>query len=393
MELKRIAVVIDADNTQIGKLDEILREISTYGRIVVKRAYGNWKKDTLKKWEEAVKRLAIKAEQQFDYVSGKNATDMALVIDTIELLHSGIYDAFVIVSSDSDYTPLAIKLHESGVYVMGFGEKKTPESFRNSCDKFVFLENLSDEKEEQPENPAGKPEQASVTEDLQVVHELLKKAWETYQSEDGYTNICAAGSFIKRAKSDFDSRTYGYKKLPELVAAYPDRYDVRERKGKGTTMLMVYKCLGSANAVRREEQQIPEAQNNNILSVPQSEFGEEITLDKLHELLEMAWKTHRDSKDQVLLSNAGSYLQTAVPGIQWKKYGYKKLVDLVKAFPNRYEVAINERGVWTYRCLQPVKTPGLRVKTAPQTPPELDESGKKRKSTASPKQNRTRIRS
>lgn len=97
----------------------------------------------IKNWENELKRLAIKAEQQFDYVSGKNTTDMALVIDTMNLLHKGIYDAFVIVASDSDYTPLAINLHESGVYVMGVGEKKTPEAFRNSCDEFIFLRTLA----------------------------------------------------------------------------------------------------------------------------------------------------------------------------------------------------------------------------------------------------------
>ena len=125
-ELQKIAVVIDADNTQISKLEDVFHEISTRGRIVVKRAYGNWHKPTLKNWGEIIKRLAIKAEQQFDYVSGKNATDMALVIDTIELLYTNLYDAFVIVSSDSDYTPLAIKLREAGVYVMGVGEQKNP---------------------------------------------------------------------------------------------------------------------------------------------------------------------------------------------------------------------------------------------------------------------------
>ena len=137
--LKNIAMLIDADNTQLSKLESVIQEISANGRIVVKRAYGNWRKGSLKNWENELKRLAIKAEQQFDYVAGKNATDMALVIDTLDLLHSGIYDAFVIVASDSDYTPLAIKLHESGVYVMGVGEKKTPEPFRNACDEFVYL--------------------------------------------------------------------------------------------------------------------------------------------------------------------------------------------------------------------------------------------------------------
>ena len=120
-----------------------MREVSLHGRVVVKRAYGNWRKESLKNWESELSRLAIKAEQQFDYVTGKNATDIALVIDAVNLLHKGIYDAFVIVSSDSDYTPLAVNLHESGVYVMGVGEKKTPEAFRNSCDEFVFLEYIS----------------------------------------------------------------------------------------------------------------------------------------------------------------------------------------------------------------------------------------------------------
>ena len=147
-DLKKMVVLIDADNTQLSKLEAVIREISVYGRIVVKRAYGNWRKDSLKKWEEELKRLAIKAEQQFDYVTGKNATDMALVIDAINLLHTGLYDGFAIVSSDSDFTPLAINLHESGVFVFGVGELQTPESFRNSCDEFVLLENLEKTKKE-----------------------------------------------------------------------------------------------------------------------------------------------------------------------------------------------------------------------------------------------------
>ena len=132
MEDYKIVLLIDADNTQLSKLGGIIQELSTYGRIVVKRAYGNWKKNTLKNWEGELKRLAIKAEQQFDYVSGKNATDMALTIDTMDLLHRESYNAFAIVASDSDYTPLAIRLHEDGVFVIGVGERKTPEPFRNA---------------------------------------------------------------------------------------------------------------------------------------------------------------------------------------------------------------------------------------------------------------------
>lgn len=130
MEFKKIAVLIDADNTQRTKLDEIIQEIATKGRIVVKRAYGNWAKEELKKWIDDLKRLAVKAIQQFDYTSRKNATDMAMVIDAMDLLYNNEYDAFVLVSSDSDFTPLAIKLHESGVYVYGVGKRNTSDSFK-----------------------------------------------------------------------------------------------------------------------------------------------------------------------------------------------------------------------------------------------------------------------
>lgn len=254
-DLRNIVLLIDADNTQLSKLEDVIREISTHGRIVVKRAYGNWKKDILKNWENELKRLAIKAEQQFDYVSGKNATDMALVIDAINLLHKNIYDAFVIVASDSDYTPLAINLHESGVFVMGVGEKKTPESFRNSCDEFVFLENIETKIREVDAGDralnigtgtkdAVNGPQNEAKESMDAVHELLKIAWDKYQDDDGYVNVSSAGTFIKRVKPDFDVRTFGYIKLPKLIEAYPDRYEMKRYRGKGTVMIIAYRCKG-----------------------------------------------------------------------------------------------------------------------------------------------------
>ena len=251
-ELRNIALLIDADNTQLSKLESVIREISMHGRIVVKRAYGNWKKETLKNWENELKRLAIKAEQQFDYVTGKNATDMALVIDAINLLHKGIYDSFVIVASDSDYTPLAINLHESGVYVMGVGEKKTPESFRNSCDEFVFLENLSGEiKEEIDDNKSdvkgetnsdNTENDSEQDESIEVVHNLLKIASDNYQDDEGYDNISSAGQFIKRVKPDFDVRTFGFVKLSKLIEAYPEKYEMKRYQGKGTVTIVAYRC-------------------------------------------------------------------------------------------------------------------------------------------------------
>ena len=250
--LESIVMLIDADNTQLSKLEAVIQEISAKGRIVVKRAYGNWRKETLKNWEEELKRLAIKAEQQFDYVSGKNETDMAPVIDTLDLLHRGLYVAFVIVASDSDYTPLAIKLHESGVYVMGVGEKTTPVAFRNACDEFVFLENLNKTTDSHQTKAAGKNSGKKETEiaeteepqgdEMREIHKLLRIAWDKYQENDGYVNVSSAGQYIKRAKPDFDARTYGFSKLPDLIEAFPRKYSIKRYKGKDTVTIIAYKC-------------------------------------------------------------------------------------------------------------------------------------------------------
>ena len=249
-DFKSIVLLIDGDNTRMAKLGGIIQEISTYGRIVVKRAYANWKKDNLKNWETSLKKLAIKAEQQFDYVPGKNATDMALVIDAVDLLHKNIYDAFVIVSSDSDYTPLAIYLHESGVYVIGVGEVNTPDSFKNSCDDFITLDNIEDDlrrgegasQSEERDFDSAKPEGDEPV-GIESVHRLLRAASVKYQDDDGYVNVSAAGQFIKRVKPDFDVRLLGYEKLPKLIEAFPDRYAMKRYPGKGSVTIVAYKCI------------------------------------------------------------------------------------------------------------------------------------------------------
>ena len=260
--LQKIAMLIDADNTQLAKLELVIQEVNTLGRIVVKRAYGNWKKDALKRWEGEIKRLAIKPEQQFDYVSGKNATDMALVIDTIELLHREIYDAFVIVASDSDYTPLAIHLREQGVYVVGVGEKKTPEAFRKSCDEFIYLENLGaptvaavapvpaktrtetkSGKSKKTKQTKAEAEAVAKAEDINEIHMLLRTAWDKYQDEDGFAYVSSAGQFLKRAKPDFDARTYGYAKLSVLISAFPKKYKTKKEIGKAAGAILSYQCI------------------------------------------------------------------------------------------------------------------------------------------------------
>ncbi|MDO4265618.1 MAG: NYN domain-containing protein [Eubacteriales bacterium] len=263
---QKMAVLIDADNTQLSKMEGVFHELTTYGRIVVKKAYGNWKKQSLKNWEEEVKRLAIKTEQQFDYVSGKNTTDIAMVIDAMDLLHSEMYDAFALVSSDSDFTPLAIRLRESGAYIIGVGESKTPEAFRNACDDFLLLDFVSMEDRETAEdaaaeeaadaaelcavNSAGttasdKGEAKRKRHELNEVHKLLRIAYDRYQDEDGYVNIATSGNYIKRAKPDFTPALYGYTKLSDFLKAYPKKYALKTArgKGKGSSTAVYYKCV------------------------------------------------------------------------------------------------------------------------------------------------------
>ena len=262
LNLNGIAVLIDADNAQLTKLKAILDEISKYGRIIVKKAFGDWKSSSLKNWEDEIKQLAIKPEQQFAYTKGKNATDIALIIDAMDLLYTKIYDAFVIVCSDADYTPLAIRLRETGAYVFGVGEEKTPAAFRNSCDSFILTRHLTDSKE----RTVADIVYSEVAETTQVyrddsavisiaeIHKLLKTASKTYQDVDGWVNAATAGNYLKRARPDFDLKAYGFDKLFELFREYPEVYDTKKEKvGKG--IVLAYRV--------KPEQDKPAKRKNN----------------------------------------------------------------------------------------------------------------------------------
>ena len=259
-DFQSMVVLIDADNTQLSKLEGMLHEISTYGRIIVKKAYGNWKKQILSKWEDEIKRLAIKAEQQFDYVAGKNTTDIAMVIDAMDLLHTGRYDAVVLVSSDSDFTPLAVRLREDGIYVIGVGEKKTPEAFRNACDDFIYLEYIqAEQKKKEKEKTAKKSsrkkegsgaaageasqeKEDDSTNTMDEIHTLLRIAYEKYSDDDDFINVSAAGTYIKRVKPEFNTYAYGFAKLSDLLRAYPDRYEMKKVPTTGNASVIMYRC-------------------------------------------------------------------------------------------------------------------------------------------------------
>jgi uncharacterized LabA/DUF88 family protein len=219
----RLAVLIDADNAQPAVTEQLLAEVAKFGTAYVKRAYGDWTGSQLAGWKEQLLTQSIQPMQQFAYTSGKNATDAAMVIDAMDLLYSGRFDGFCIVSSDSDFTRLAQRIRESGLTVYGFGERKTPEPFVRACDRFIYIENLTySETAAAPEDPA--PRQAPrasaprLKRDAALVN-LLRNAVEAASDDDGWAMLGSVGNIITKQRPDFDSRTYGYAKLSDLMNA------------------------------------------------------------------------------------------------------------------------------------------------------------------------------
>ncbi|MDR3333369.1 MAG: NYN domain-containing protein [Treponema sp.] len=253
---RKIVVLIDADNAQVGKLRAIMAEIATHGHIIVKKAYGDWSNQILKNWKDELNFLAIQPVQQFSYTNGKNSTDIVMVIDAMDLLYTEKYDAFVLVSSDSDFTSLASRLRADEIYVYGIGEKKTPVAFRNSCDDFIFTENLlvMDETINNNETIIQENNNTKNIQDLECqkkemknnvnennIISLLNIAYETYSDDEGWTNVSSAGTYIKRSMPDFDSKNYGFAKLTELIANFPNLYEMKKYKGKGTVHIIAYR--------------------------------------------------------------------------------------------------------------------------------------------------------
>ena len=240
-EEKRIVVLIDADNAQQSKLELILAELSTHGHIIVKRAYGDWSSSYLKNWKESLNELAIQPIQQFAYTTGKNSTDASMITDAMVLLYTQKFDAFALVSSDSDFPKLASRLKESEIYVFGFGEHKTPLSFRNACDDFIFTENLSINTETLGDIPEVKASKHSYDESLKELAKLLHVGWEKTQDDEGWASVSAAGAYIKRQSPDFDPRTYGSSKLTSLLAKLSEHFEMKRYPGKGTTTIVDYR--------------------------------------------------------------------------------------------------------------------------------------------------------
>ena len=214
---KRIALLVDADNAPAAKIDVILAEVARHGAANVRRAYGNWKSPNLKAWEATLHAYAIRPIQQFAYSSGKNASDMAMVIDAMDLLYARNLDAFAIVSSDADFTPLVMRILTDGLKVYGFGQRKTPEPFVNACSQFTYVEGLGE-----PSAPASEPQlkpadTKKLRGDARLV-QLLRSAVDATNDDDGWAHLGSVGNQIGNQAS-FDPRNYGYRKLSDLIEA------------------------------------------------------------------------------------------------------------------------------------------------------------------------------
>ncbi|MEV7013388.1 NYN domain-containing protein [Streptosporangium sp. NPDC051022] len=220
----KLAVLIDADNASPAAVEGLLAEVAKYGTAHVKRAYGDWTGTSLRGWKEQLLAQSIQPVQQFAHTTGKNATDAAMIIDAMDLLYSGRFDGFCLVSSDSDFTRLAARIRESGLTVYGFGERKTPKPFVVACDKFIYIENLTliapvPASSTAPALPIGLRTPAARLKGDTALVNLLRNAVEANSDDDGWARLTNVGQVITKQQPDFDARNYGYTKLSDLMAA------------------------------------------------------------------------------------------------------------------------------------------------------------------------------
>ncbi|GAB2898151.1 NYN domain-containing protein [Uliginosibacterium flavum] len=241
-----VALFIDADNAPASHVDVILNELAGFGTVSIRRAYGNWKSERLGSWEKLLHEYAIQPIQQFDLTKGKNATDIALVIDAMDALYTRKVDVFALVSSDSDFTPLATRLQADGKTVVGFGERKTPLPLVNACSKFLYLDN--EEAPQESDSSTGsniatvkKWGAKELKSDTKLVT-LLRNAVQAAEADDGWSHLGRVGSHIANQAS-FDSRNYGYKKLVDLFKA-SELFELEQREDKGVFLRDKRKAKG-----------------------------------------------------------------------------------------------------------------------------------------------------
>lgn len=233
----KLAVLIDGDNIPSKYIKEMMEEITKYGTPTIKRIYGDWTKPQLAKWKTLLLENAINPIQQYSYTTGKNATDSAMIIDAMDILYSEKVNGFCLVSSDSDFTKLAMRLREAGVVVYGIGEKKTPEPFIVACDKFIYLEILAKEEENQDGNKTNKKE--NIDKITPKVIRLLRNSVDDAADDDGWAFMGDVGSLILKKQPNFDARNFGFEKLTQLFKSL-NKFEIEERDKTSGRFKLIY---------------------------------------------------------------------------------------------------------------------------------------------------------
>lgn len=237
-----LAVLIDGDNIPSRYVKEMLEEIAKYGNPSIKRIYGDWTKPSLVKWKDVLLKNAITPVQQYGYTTGKNATDSAMIIDAMDILYSGKVNGFSLVSSDSDFTRLAIRLREAGMTVFGIGERKTPDPFIVSCDKFIYLEILHKTSSEES-TKIKKEKNEGVDKITPKVIDLILSTISDVEDEDGWAFLGEVGALIQKKQPNFDARNYGFRKLTPLVKSL-NQIEIGTRKNpKGNGNLIYVRAI------------------------------------------------------------------------------------------------------------------------------------------------------
>ena len=219
-ESLRIAMLIDGDNAQPSLIEHILAETAKYGTVTTRRIYGDWTSPNMSGWKDSLHTYAVQPMQQFSYATGKNATDSALIIEAMDLLHAGTVGGFCIVSSDSDYTRLAMRIREQGLFVMGIGRFNTPKSFVNACEVFAYTENLFPQSDSDKDKDTSSPK-ADASDWTKTAMQAIEMA----VMEDGWALLGTVGNNMRKLDPAFDSRTYGYGRLSLLIRSEPNIFE------------------------------------------------------------------------------------------------------------------------------------------------------------------------
>ncbi len=238
----KLAVLIDGDNIPSAYVKEMMQEIAKYGNPTVKRIYGDWTKPSLSRWKAVLLENAITPIQQYGYTQGKNATDSAMIIDAMDLLYSGKVNGFCLVSSDSDFTRLATRLREASMYVIGIGEKKTPEPFIVACDRFIYIEILKKDTEAEntpSQNKGGKQPKNQVDKVTPKVIKLISTTISDVADDDGWAFLGDVGGLLMKKQPNFDSRNYGFEKLTPLIHSI-NKFEIEQRENTRGRSKLIY---------------------------------------------------------------------------------------------------------------------------------------------------------